>query len=163
MEITNEMKHNIFKREVSAMILESASWNDNPLEVYKDVSMEIFLADYIFDGVLYDCLEKDEDYRVGDYTEYIEDFNIVRDSLWYSGAIADFYRENNLCDLHECYDYFTETLTEMCPECETEVELVTELKWQVCPSCGKPIAPCGLCNMDFVKCSDCPLGCDKRN
>lgn len=163
MEITNEMKHNIFKREVSAMILESASWNDNPLEVYKDVSMEVFLADYIFDGVLYDCLEKDEDYRVGDYTEYIEDFNIVRDSLWYSGAIADFYRENNLCDLHECYDYFTETLTEMCPECETEVELVTELKWQVCPSCGKPIAPCGLCNMDFVKCSDCPLGCDKRN
>ena len=69
MEITNEMKHNIFKREVSAMILESASWNDNPLEVYKDVSMEVFLADYIFDGVLYDCLEKDEDYRVGDYTE----------------------------------------------------------------------------------------------
>ena len=104
MEITNEMKHNIFKREVSAMILESASWNDNPLEVYKDVSMEVFLA-----------------------------------------------------------DYFTETLTEMCPECETEVELVTELKWQVCPSCGKPIAPCGICDMDFVKCSDCPLGCNKRN
>ena len=163
MEITNKMKHNIFKREVSAMILESASWNDNPLEVYKDVSMEVFLADYIFDGVLYDCLEKDEDFRVGDYTEYIEDFNIVRDSLWYSGAIADYYNGNKQYDLHYCYDYFTETLTEMCPECETEVELVTELKWQVCPSCGKPIAPCGICDMDFVKCSDCPLGCNKRN
>lgn len=157
MENTNEIKHKIFKREVSAMLLESASWNDNPMEWYKDVPMEVFLADYIFDGILYDALEPDEDFRVGDYKEYIEDFNIVRDSLWYGGGIANYYNEHKQYDLHYCYDYFTETLTEMCHHCETEVELVTELKWQVCPSCGKLIAPCGLCEMDLVKCSECPL------
>ena len=113
MEITNEIKHNIFKREVSAMLLESASWNDRSLEEYKTITIEEFLADYIFDGILYDCLEKDEDYRVGEYTEYIDYFNIVRDSLWYSGAITDYYNANRRYDIHNCYDYFTETLTEM--------------------------------------------------
>lgn len=156
MEI-NELKHKIFKREVSAMLLESASWNDRMLEEYKTITIREFLADYIFDGVLYDCLEKDEDYRVGDVGDFVEDFNIVRNSLWYGGAIAEFYRENKRYDLHKCYDYYNETITEYCAECETEVELVTELKWQVCPSCGKPIAPCALCDMDLVKCTDCPL------
>lgn len=158
--MTNTQKHEIFKREVSAMLLESASWNDRPLEEYKDITIEVFLADYIFDGILYDCLEKDEDFRVGYYTEYIEDFNVIRNSLWYSGAIADYYNEHREYDIHDCYDYFTETLTEMCAECEAEVELKTELRMQICPNCGKPIAPCGLCNMDFVSCSQCPLGCN---
>lgn len=157
MEITNETKHNIFKREVSAMLLESASWNDRHLEEYKTITIEVFLADYIFDGILYDCLEKDEDFRVGEYTEYIDDFNIVRDSLWYSGAITDYYNANRQYDIHNCYDYFTETLTEVCPHCECEVELVTELKYQPCPHCGIMIAPCGLCDTNYVKCSECPL------
>ena len=94
--MTNTQKHEIFKREVSAMLLESASWNDRPLEEYKDITIEVFLADYIFDGILYDCLEKDEDFRVGDYTEYIEDFNVIRNSLWYSGAIADYYNRKGI-------------------------------------------------------------------
>lgn len=157
MEITNEQKHKIFKREVSAMLLESASWRDRDMEDYKTIQIEDFLSDYIFDGILYDCLEKDEDFIVGDYREYIEDFNIIRDSLWYSGGIRDYYESNRCYDIHYCYDYFTETLTEMCPHCENEVELITELKVQVCPSCGKLIAPCGLCSMDLVNCSKCPL------
>ena len=45
MEMTNTQKHEIFKREVSAMLLESASWNDRPLEEYKDITIEVFLAD----------------------------------------------------------------------------------------------------------------------
>lgn len=158
--MTNTQKHEIFKREVSAMLLESASWNDRPLEEYKDITIEVFLADYIFDGILYDALEPDKDFWVGDYKEYIEDFNVIRNSLWYSGAIADYYNANKQYDLHYCYDYFTETFTEMCAECEAEVELKTELRMQICPNCGKPIAPCGLCNMDFVSCSQCPLGCN---
>jgi predicted RNA-binding Zn-ribbon protein involved in translation (DUF1610 family) len=160
MEITTEQKHNIFKREVSAMLLESASWRDRDMEDYKTISIEDFLSDYIFDGILYDCLEKDEDYRVGEYIDYIDDFNVIRDSLWYSGAIRDYYNEHRQYDLHYCYDYFTETLTEYCIECDTEVELKTELRMQVCPNCGKPIAPCGICDMDFVKCSQCPIGCN---
>lgn len=162
MEITNETKHNIFKREVSAMLLESASWNDRVLDWYRNVPMKEFLADYIFDGILYDALEPDEDFRVGEYTEYIDDFNLVRDTLWNSGAIIDYYNANRRYDIHNCYDYFTETLTEMCPHCECEVELVTELKYQPCPHCGIMIAPCGLCNTDIVKCSECPLECTKK-
>lgn len=157
MELTKEQKHKIFKREVSAMLLESASWRYRDIEEYKSISIEEFLSDYIFDGILYDCLEKDENFRVGDYREYIEDFNIIRDSLWYGGGIRDYYESNRKYDIHDCYDYFTETLTEMCPYCEEEVELVTEFKVQVCPSCGKLIAPCALCEMDLVKCYECPL------
>lgn len=157
MEVTTEIKHKIFKREVSAMLLESASWRDRAMEDYKTITMEDFLADYIFDGILYDCLEKDEDFRVGDASEYVEDFNVIRDSLWNGGGIRDYYETNRQYDTHDCYDYFTETLTEMCPHCEEEVELVTELRVQVCPSCGKLIAPCALCEMDLVKCSECPL------
>ena len=130
---------------------------------YKTITIKEFLADYIFDGILYDCLEKDEDFRVGEYTEYIDDFNLIRDSLWNSGAITDYYNANRRYDIHNCYDYFTETLTEMCPHCECEVELVTELKYQPCPHCGIMIAPCGLCNTDIVKCSECPLECTKKH
>ena len=56
-------------------------------------------------------------------------------------------------------DYAKEKINEIAL-CFSENELKTELRMQICPNCGKPIAPCGLCNMDFVKCNECPLGCN---
>lgn len=46
---------------------------------------------------------------------------------------------------------------EMCAECEAEVELETKFEMQICPSCGKPIAPCNLCGGHCI--TPCPLGC----
>lgn len=46
---------------------------------------------------------------------------------------------------------------ELCPCCEEEVKLDAVLKIQTCPSCGKPILPCSLCDMDAVDCSKCEL------
>lgn len=46
---------------------------------------------------------------------------------------------------------------EWCPECEEEVELDTRFEMQICPSCGKPIAPCNLCG-GYCK-TPCPLAC----
>ena len=47
---------------------------------------------------------------------------------------------------------------EVCPECEEEVMLETKFRMQVCPNCGKPIAPCNLCGGICV--TPCPLGCN---
>jgi predicted RNA-binding Zn-ribbon protein involved in translation (DUF1610 family) len=51
-----------------------------------------------------------------------------------------------------------DTCWEMCAECEEEVMLKTEFRMQVCPNCGKPIAPCNLCGGNCV--TPCPLGCN---
>ena len=42
--MTNEQKHEMFKREISASIIESASWNDRPMEEQKmkKVTVETF-------------------------------------------------------------------------------------------------------------------------
>lgn len=42
---------------------------------------------------------------------------------------------------------------EMCPHCESEVELEWEMEPQVCPVCGKWICPCSLCD-------GCKKGCE---
>lgn len=43
---------------------------------------------------------------------------------------------------------------EYCPHCDTEVKLEAELSVQVCPSCGKYIVACSMCE----KCTlNCPL------
>lgn len=154
------MTINDFKREVSALLVDSASWNDRPFEEFKDVKMEDFLADYIFDGFLYNCLEKDESLMVCKADEFVEHFNEVRNTLWYSGVLKTIYDEKPRYDLDRCYDYLEETTWEMCPECEEEVELEMVLKMQVCPNCGKPIAPCSICDHNLVDCSKCPIGCN---
>lgn len=59
------------------------------------------------------------------------------------------------------YDLFTpireEYLTtwEVCPECETEVELENIFKVQYCPNCSKKILPCSICTN--MNCKNCPL------
>lgn len=50
----------------------------------------------------------------------------------------------------------TEKCWEWCPHCEDEVELDTRFEMQICPSCGKPIAPCNLCGGYCP--TPCPLG-----
>ena len=50
----------------------------------------------------------------------------------------------------------TDKCYEWCPECEEEVELDTRFEMQICPSCGKPIAPCNLCGGYCP--TPCPLG-----
>lgn len=51
-------------------------------------------------------------------------------------------------------------ISEVCPYCGTEVELLPELKVQRCPSCGKHIVSCSMClNSELGhRCTgDCPL------
>ena len=48
-----------------------------------------------------------------------------------------------------------EKYTELCPFCETEVELDNEYKAQECPNCGNTTLPCGICMQPT--CNNCPL------
>ena len=51
---------------------------------------------------------------------------------------------------------------ELCPYCDTEVELKNEFKAQLCPNCGRLILPCSICEHTnnkgcHTKCDTCPL------
>lgn len=46
---------------------------------------------------------------------------------------------------------------ELCPLCEEEVKLQAKSEVQRCPECGKWIAPCAMCDLDVVICSDCKI------
>lgn len=75
-------------------------------------------------------------------------------------SLSDYKRKNKKGTFNDCnvwFEKFTPTCFEYCPHCDTEVELKTEFKMQVCPNCGKPIAPCNLCC--GICLSKCPLGC----
>ena len=50
-----------------------------------------------------------------------------------------------------------ELIHEMCPYCEETVELVNPHKKgkQECPSCGRYILPCALCEEQEMTCWDC--------
>jgi len=156
---TDLSKIGFFKRETSAMMIERASWNDDEsADCLKDISIDVFWRDYIDEmGVIYETLDHDPEFVFGHYSVFEKAFNEVRDTLWYSGTISEVYDANEAKELDECYDFLSETTTEWCPECECEVELEMTLKMQVCPSCGKPIAPCSICKE--CNCSHCPLGC----
>ena len=74
---------------------------------------------------------------------------------------ANSYNAYQLGDLTNNDKYTMRTYTmdtkiiEYCPHCECEVLLDTKFEMQVCPVCGKKIAPCNLCNGFCFK--DCPL------
>lgn len=75
-----------------------------------------------------------KDYEIDEYNEEdIEEYRIVE-----------------MNDLNDTY-------TEHCPHCDQEVELRYDFRVQRCPSCGKLIAPCNLCNHDLCDCDNCPL------
>jgi hypothetical protein len=46
---------------------------------------------------------------------------------------------------------------EMCPHCENEVLLDFIFDVQICPSCGRPILPCSLCETCLGWNDKCPL------
>lgn len=74
---------------------------------------------------------------------------------------ADLYNAYQLGDLANNDKYTMRTYTmdtkciEYCPHCECEVLLDTKFEMQVCPVCGKKIAPCNLCSGFCF--TDCPL------
>jgi hypothetical protein len=82
--------------------------------------------------------------------------------VWNMEELAIAFNNGNLGDFHpdmgtiRILDY-SKTCVEMCPNCEYEVVLESKFKMQLCPICGKPIAPCSLC--DASACGDCPLHC----
>ena len=150
-----------FIEETKAMFIERASWNDDEnVECLKNITIQDFYADYIDEnGILHDNLDMIEpEFAYGHYTEFISIFNEIRNTLWYSGIIQQVYAENARYDLDDCYDYMTDSVWEMCPHCEEEVELKATMKMQPCPNCGAMIAPCALCCQDYVNCSLCPIG-----
>ena len=61
---------------------------------------------------------------------------------------------------HEKYnpEFYRYAIDEVCPHCDSEVELLSKFKVQKCPECGRQIKPCSLCIMDKVKCCFCPIG-----
>lgn len=69
----------------------------------------------------------------------------------------EMFNEGNAKDMKIYFAELNDKCDEWCPHCETEVELDTEFKMQICPNCGKPIAPCNLCGGVCV--NPCPLGC----
>lgn len=61
----------------------------------------------------------------------------------------------HLCEVAgNIHDIDTQHTWEMCPYCEAEVELNAEKSVQKCPSCGKYIVCCSMCE-ECVQ--DCPL------
>ena len=51
-------------------------------------------------------------------------------------------------------------VVELCPHCDTEVELKPEFKVQECPNCKTDILPCSICrdlNHSPMACGNCPL------
>ena len=55
------------------------------------------------------------------------------------------------------------TIIELCPYCDTEVQLENKFVPQTCPNCGRVILPCSICehtnpNGCHTKCDTCPLG-----
>ena len=68
-----------------------------------------------------------------------------------------YHREGKDANENVEFAELTDKCDEWCPHCEEEVELDTRFEMQICPSCGKPIAPCNLCGGKCI--SPCPLGC----
>lgn len=55
------------------------------------------------------------------------------------------------------------TIVELCPYCDTEVQLDNKFVPQTCPNCGRVILPCSICkhtnnNGTHTECDTCPLG-----
>lgn len=61
------------------------------------------------------------------------------------------------------WDFKNDSITEYCPDCETEVELKYTFSVQVCPHCGELIIPCALCDHDRCDCANCPLEAIKQD
>ena len=47
--------------------------------------------------------------------------------------------------------------TELCPYCNTEVNIPAEMHYHKCPNCLEYILPCSLCDWDNINCNDCKI------
>lgn len=74
--------------------------------------------------------------------------DIVNDMEWCHEQI------DTLHDMLIAIDQEREYTYEMCPHCVAEIEVVAELAIQQCPSCGKHIVICSMCESCHT---DCPL------
>ena len=57
-----------------------------------------------------------------------------------------------------------DTITELCPHCEEEVQIKNEFTAQSCPNCTNRILPCSICDAindsvpkPKINCNKCPL------
>lgn len=46
-------------------------------------------------------------------------------------------------------------ITELCSNCDTEVEIKHGCVKQQCPNCNKNILPCSMCDHNEIDCNDC--------
>ena len=72
--------------------------------------------------------------------------DIVEDMEWWHKQIDTLHDRLVEIDQEREYTY------EYCPFCETEVEFIAELNIQVCPSCGKHLVVCSMCEECKANC-----------
>lgn len=121
------------------------------------------IADFDFDGdwtPYIAVVDKDiyESLKDGCYHDDFLTMAFHKGKVMSIGEYANYHNEgkdlNDRIESVALYDY----CYEMCAECEAEVQLKTKFEMQICPSCGKPIAPCNLCGGNCI--TPCPLGCN---
>jgi predicted RNA-binding Zn-ribbon protein involved in translation (DUF1610 family) len=95
---------------------------------------------------------------IGEYNNDVVTLAFHKGKVMTMEEYAEYHNEGEDINDHiEKIDLY-DTCWEMCAECEEEVMLKTEFRMQVCPNCGKPIAPCNLCG--GICPTPCPLGCN---
>ena len=72
--------------------------------------------------------------------------DIVEDMEWWHKQIDTLHDRLVEIDQEREYTY------EYCPFCETEAEFIAELNIQVCPSCGKHLVVCSMCEECKANC-----------
>ena len=120
------------------------------------------IADFDFDGDFtphYAVIDKNiYDSAEGAYKDDIVTLAFHKGKVMTMEEYAKYHNEGKDINDHiEKIDLY-DTCYEMCAECEEEVMLETKFCMQVCPNCGKPIAPCNLCG--GICPTPCPLGCN---
>lgn len=81
-----------------------------------------------------------------DYKTYLEIDGVSYLFAWDSTIIAKYIIDTEMVD---------QTISELCPHCNSEVEIQATFKAQRCPTCGKTILPCSICEQS--ECSACLL------
>lgn len=72
--------------------------------------------------------------------------DIVEDMEWWHKQIDSLHDKLVAIDQEREYTY------EWCPYCEVECEFVAELGIQQCPSCGKHLVVCSMCECTLMNC-----------
>lgn len=124
---------------------EVEKWTDGGVDMV--FTLMPFSADQFIERVDdFDVDEEIELHRQGD--DYKANFTI-------SESLEDFTNfHNHLKEVSKRLKE-NETIYELCPLCDTEVELKNKFEKQICPSCKEKIIPCGIC--EKMDCRNCPF------